>query len=182
LVSVEAVSRAAAPALRLFVARALAFTFLLAAAPRPVFAVEANEMLADPALETRARSLSAQFRCLVCQNESIDESNAELAHDLRVLIREQVKAGRSDAEIRAFLIARYGEFVLLKPSFGRETYLLWLGPFLVLAAGALAIAYARRRRRFDVLEAPLSDAERAKLEELGTATTAPSGDPRIPRG
>jgi cytochrome c-type biogenesis protein CcmH len=147
--------------------------FLLAAAmpglliaPRPALAVEANEMLADPALEARARDLSAQFRCLVCQNESIDESNAELAHDLRVLIREQIRAGRSDAEIRGFLTARYGQFVLLKPSFGKETYLLWLGPFLVLAAGALIIALARRRRASIALEAPLNEAERARLENL----------------
>ncbi|MBV8765885.1 MAG: cytochrome c-type biogenesis protein CcmH [Hyphomicrobiales bacterium] len=151
----------------------VALTLLLASALdaflpplRPAFAVEANEMLADPALEARARTLSAQFRCLVCQNESIDESNAELAHDLRVLIREQVNAGRSDAEIRAFLIARYGEFVLLKPSFSKATLLLWLGPFLVLAAGAAMIALARRRRGSDALEAPLSEAERARLENL----------------
>ncbi|MBW0005734.1 MAG: cytochrome c-type biogenesis protein CcmH [Hyphomicrobiales bacterium] len=151
----------------------VALTLLLASALdavlpplRPAFAVEANEMLADPALEARARTLSAQFRCLVCQNESIDESNAELAHDLRVLIREQVNAGRSDAEIRAFLIARYGEFVLLKPSFSKGTFLLWLGPFLVLAAGAAMIALARRRRGSDALEAPLSEAERARLENL----------------
>jgi cytochrome c-type biogenesis protein CcmH len=134
--------------------------------PRPALAVEANEMLADPALEARVRNLSAQFRCLVCQNESIDESNAELAHDLRVLIREQVRAGRSDAEIREFLTARYGQFVLLKPSFGKETYLLWLGPFLVLAAGTLTIALARRRRSSVALEAPLSETERARLENL----------------
>jgi cytochrome c-type biogenesis protein CcmH len=153
--------------------RTLVLICLLAAAMpglpwacRPALAVEANEMLADPRLEARARSLSAQFRCLVCQNESIDESNAELAHDLRVLIREQVKAGRTDAEIREFLTARYGEFVLLKPSFGKETYLLWLGPFLVLAAGAAMIAFARRRRGSIALEAPLSDAERARLENL----------------
>ncbi len=134
--------------------------------PRSACAVEANEMLSDPALEARARSLSAQFRCLVCQNESIDESNAELAHDLRGLIRQQVSAGRSDAEIRDFLTARYGQFVLLKPSFGSETILLWLGPFLVLAAGAATIALARRRHGSVALDAPLSDAERARLENL----------------
>jgi cytochrome c-type biogenesis protein CcmH len=137
-------------------------------APRAALAVEASERLADPALEARARSLSAQFRCLVCQNESIDESNAELAHDLRVLIRQQVSAGRSDAEIRDFLTARYGEFVLLKPSFRKETFLLWLGPFLVLGAGAAMIALARRRSGPMALEAPLSDAERARLENLPT--------------
>lgn len=171
----EAVSRLSPFASRPLTRSAVALIFVLTSAlqiflplPQPALAVEANEMLTDPALEARARTLSAQFRCLVCQNESIDESNAELAHDLRVLIREQVKAGRSDAEIRAFLTARYGEFVLLKPSFGEKTFLLWLGPFLVLAAGAAIIACARRRRGSDALAAPLSDAERARLENLRT--------------
>ena len=119
---------------RLFrISRAVALGFFLAMAVpgiivSPVLAVEADEMLADPALEARARALSAQFRCLVCQNELIDESNAELAHDLRVLIREQVSAGRSDAEIRAFLTARYGQFVLLKPGFGKRNLLSGSGP------------------------------------------------------
>jgi cytochrome c-type biogenesis protein CcmH len=144
---------------------ALAALFLLATLGGAI-AVEPGERLADPALEARARVLSKGLRCLVCQNESIDESNAELAHDLRVLIREQIRAGRSDAEIRGFLTARYGQFVLLKPSFGKETYLLWLGPFLVLAAGALIIALARRRRGSIALEAPLNEAERARLENL----------------
>ena len=159
---------------RLLARRALAILYLLSAAmpgmvlaAPPALAVEADEMLADPALEARARSLSAQFRCLVCQNESIDESNAELAHDLRVLIREQVRAGRSDAEIRDFLTARYGQFVLLKPRFGTETLLLWLGPFLILAIGAGIIGFTLRRRRSAVaLGAPLSEAERAELERL----------------
>ena len=171
----EAVSRASPLAPRTLTRSTVALIFVLASALQtvlpalqPAFAVEASEMLADPALEARARTLSAQFRCLVCQNESIDESNAELAHDLRVLIREQVKAGRSDAEIRTFLTARYGEFVLLKPSFSGATLLLWLGPFLVLAAGAAMIALARRRRGSDALEAPLSDAERARLANFRT--------------
>jgi cytochrome c-type biogenesis protein CcmH len=138
----------------------------LAAGPRPAFAVEAGEMLADPALEARARALSSEFRCLVCQNESIDESNAELARDLRILIREQVSAGRSDAEIRDFLTARYGQFVLLKPRLRGETLLLWLGPFLILAAGAVVIGLVARRRRSIALDAPLSAAERSRLERL----------------
>jgi cytochrome c-type biogenesis protein CcmH len=161
------------PAVRVQRLRRAALALLLAAtlesllAPaRPVFAVEADEMLADPALEARARALSSQFRCLVCQNESIDESNAELAHQLRVLIREQVSAGRSDTQIRDFLTARYGQFVLLKPVFGGETLLLWLGPFLILAAGALTIGFAARKRRSIGLDAPLSDAERSRLERL----------------
>jgi cytochrome c-type biogenesis protein CcmH len=157
---------------RLFrISRAVALVFFVAMAVpgiivSPALAVEADEMLADPALEARARALSAQFRCLVCQNESIDESNAELAHDLRVLIREQVSAGRSDAEIRAFLTARYGQFVLLKPGFGKETLLLWLGPFLILAGGAVMIGFLMRRRGSTALGAPLSDVERERLARL----------------
>jgi cytochrome c-type biogenesis protein CcmH len=131
----------------------------------PAFAVEPSEMLADPKLEARARALSGEFRCLVCQNESIDESNADLAHDLRILIRQQVKEGQSDAQIRSFLVARYGQFVLLKPRFERETILLWLGPFIVLAAGFATIIAAARRRRA-APEAGLSDEEREKLGRL----------------
>jgi cytochrome c-type biogenesis protein CcmH len=131
----------------------------------PAFAVEPNEMLADPVLEARARALSGEFRCLVCQNESIDESNADLAHDLRVLIRQQVKDGRSDAEVRRFLVVRYGQFVLLKPRFDGKTLLLWLGPFIVLAAG-IAVIFAAARRRRAAPGATLSDEEREKLEGL----------------
>jgi cytochrome c-type biogenesis protein CcmH len=139
--------------------------------PRQAFAVEASEMLADPALEARARTLSAEFRCLVCQNESIDESNASLAHDLRVLIREQMSAGRSDAEIRDFLVARYGQFVLLRPRLSGETVLLWLGPVLILAAGAVLIGLSARRRRAS-LDAPLSAEEQARLASLDAAAGA----------
>jgi len=123
-------------------------------------------MLPDPALEARARALTAEFRCLVCQNESIDESNAPLAHDLRVLIREQVTAGRTDAEIRNFLVARYGQFVLLRPRFEPETLLLWLGPFLVLVLGASLIVRSAYRRPTNT-DAPLSDDERKRLAALG---------------
>jgi cytochrome c-type biogenesis protein CcmH len=133
--------------------------------PRPALAVEASEMLADPALEARARALSAELRCLVCQNESIDESGAPLAHDLRVLIREQLSAGRSDAEIREFLVARYGQFVLLRPRFEPQTLLLWLGPFLILLGGGAMIWRSACRREASV-DAPLSADERAKLARL----------------
>jgi cytochrome c-type biogenesis protein CcmH len=151
---------------------ALAAILLVAAAlsgdgVSPAFAVEPSEMLADSVLEARARALSGEFRCLVCQNESIDESNADLAHDLRVLIRQQVKDGRSDAEIRGFLVARYGQFVLLKPRFDGKTMLLWLGPFIVLVAGLATIVAAARRRRA-APETTLSDEEREKLERLGS--------------
>ncbi|SDR59103.1 cytochrome c-type biogenesis protein CcmH [Rhizobiales bacterium GAS113] len=137
----------------------------IAMGPRAAHAVEAGEMLADPKLEARARALSGEFRCLVCQNESIDESNAQLAHDLRILIREQLAAGRSDGQVRDFLVARYGQFVLLKPRFDGETLLLWLGPFLVLAAGAVLVGFAARRRS-SAADAPLSEAERVELERL----------------
>jgi cytochrome c-type biogenesis protein CcmH len=140
---------------------------------RPAFAVEPGEMLADPKLEARARALSGEFRCLVCQNESIDESNADLAHDLRVLIRQQIKEGQSDAQIRSFLVARYGQFVLLKPRFEPETMLLWLGPFIVLVLGAAAIAAAARRRR-EASEAALSEEEREKLGRLTDRESAES--------
>jgi cytochrome c-type biogenesis protein CcmH len=130
-------------------------------------------MLADRALEARARALSAEFRCLVCQNESIDDSGAPLAHDLRVLIREQLSAGRSDAEIRDFLVARYGEFILLRPRLSAQTLLLWLGPFVILAAGAAFIAFALHRRQ-GATDAPLTLEERARLESLEAGLDARS--------
>ena len=139
----------------------------------PAFAVEPSEMLADPKLETRARTLSGEFRCLVCQNESIDESGAQLAHDLRVLIREQVSQGRSDAEIRDFLVARYGQFILLKPRVTRETLLLWLGPAIILLGGAAVIALFARRRGA-VPGAALSDDERRRLAELHVDLAEPA--------
>jgi cytochrome c-type biogenesis protein CcmH len=113
----------------------------------PVLAVEPSERLADPALEARARSLSKELRCLVCQNQSIDESNADLAHDLRVLLRQRLAAGDSDPQILDFVTARYGMFVLLDPPFAPVTWLLWLAPpALVLGGGGLLLLRARRRR------------------------------------
>ncbi|MGH6947518.1 MAG: cytochrome c-type biogenesis protein [Kiloniellales bacterium] len=113
----------------------------------PAGAVEPGEMLADPALEARARALSEEIRCLVCQNESIDSSNADLAHDLRVLVRERLRAGDSDQEVKDFLVARYGDFVLLRPPLKPATWLLWFGPALVLLLGALLMAQQLKRRR-----------------------------------
>jgi len=109
-------------------------------------ASDPSERLQDPAQEARARTLFTQIRCLVCQNESIDDSDAELAGDLRKVVREQIVAGRSDAEVKAFLTDRYGEFVLLKPRFNPANAVLWLGPFLAVIAG-LALLLARLRRR-----------------------------------
>lgn len=120
---------------------------LMAAGLAPAHAVQPDEVLADPALEQRARSLSAELRCLVCQNQSIDDSDAELARDLRVLVRERLQAGDTDQEVIAFVVSRYGEFVLLKPRFSARNAMLWATPALMLlAGGALILANSRRRR------------------------------------
>jgi len=138
--------------------------FALAAAA-PARAVEPGEMLKDPVLEARARALSGQLRCLVCQNESIDESNAELAHELRQLVRQQLVAGDSDAQVRQFLVDRYGEFVLLKPSFAPHTLLLWALPFLALVLGVI-LSFRVLRRRAARESAALSAEERSRLDQL----------------
>ncbi len=126
------------------------------------------ERLADPALEARARVLSQELRCLVCQNQSIDDSNADLAHDLRVLVRERLAAGDSDAEVLRYLTSRYGDYVLLKPPVKPATWLLWFGPPGLLLAGGLALLLAQRRRRAALATAPLplSAAEQQRLERL----------------
>jgi len=129
-------------------------------------AVQPDEVLADKALEARARALSTELRCLVCQNQSIDDSNAPLARDLRLIVREKLVAGESEDAILAFLVARYGEFVLLKPRFTMATALLWLGPFLVLLSGGIGIVLLARRRRVAENSAPLSADEQARLEAL----------------
>jgi cytochrome c-type biogenesis protein CcmH len=141
------------------------FLFWVAAAP-PTWAVEPSERLPDPALEARARALSEQLRCLVCQNESIDESGAPLAHDLRVLLRERIMAGDSDAQAVKFLTDRYGDFVLLKPPVEPATYVLWFGPLglLAIAAGSAAV-YLRRRTALPDVK-PLTVAEQSRLDRL----------------
>lgn len=143
----------------------LALALLLAL---PAHAVQPDEMLADPALEARAREISAELRCLVCRNESIDDSNAELARDLRLLVRERLEAGDTNEEVVNYIVARYGEFVLLKPRFSVENALIWLaGPLVFLAGLAVIVAYLRRRLpRAGASEAPLSEAERRRLDEL----------------
>ena len=110
------------------------------------FAIEPGEKLADPALEARARAIAGELRCLVCQNQSIDDFDAPLAKDLRLLVREQLKIGATDDQVRNFVVSRYGDFVLLRPPFKVETLLLWLAPLLALAGGALALWSASRRR------------------------------------
>jgi cytochrome c-type biogenesis protein CcmH len=134
----------------------------------PSFAVQPDEILPDPALETRARTLSGELRCMVCQNQSIDDSDAPLARDLRLLVRERLKAGDSDAQVLDFLTARYGQFVLLKPRFGWDTALLWGAPAGVLLVGGLAIVLAWRRREDLSVPAtpPLTDDEIRRLNEL----------------
>lgn len=144
--------------------RRLILTLCLLAAP--VWAVEPDEILDDPALEERARELSKGLRCLVCRNESIDESNADLAKDMRILVRERLTAGDTDAQVIEFLVERYGEFVLLSPTARGANLALWLaGPVLFLLGSGIAIAYLRRRATPTAPEA-LSEAERARLEEL----------------
>ena len=130
----------------------------------PAFAVQPDEILKDPALERRARDISAGLRCLVCQNQSIDDSDAPLAKDLRVLVRERLKSGDSDRDVRVYVVARYGEFVLLRPVFGLHTLLLWLTPILVLSLGALGLYTAVRQRPAQAK--PLDAAEQAALERL----------------
>ncbi len=133
----------------------------------PALAVQPDEMLQDPALEARARALSEGLRCLVCQNQSIDDSDAPLAKDLRILVRERLKAGDSDQEIIDFIVSRYGEFVLLKPRFSPHTWLLWLATPLVLLAAIATIVYGYRRREL-VAEAPrpLTASEKRRLKKL----------------
>ena len=131
-------------------------------------AVEPSEMLADPVLEARARALSKELRCMVCQNQSIDDSEAPLAHDLRVLVRERLKAGDSDFQVIDFMVARYGEFVLLRPPFAWHTAALWGLPPAAVLIGIIAIALVVRRRRPPSAgdAANLTAAEEARLSEL----------------
>ena len=147
-------------------ARVFALLALLITVAPPAFAVQPDEILPDRQLEQRARKISADLRCLVCQNQSIDDSNATLAKDLRVLVREHLTAGESDEQIRAYLVARYGNFILLKPPFAWDTLLLWLSPFVLLALGGWAVWGSSRSRRADAMPTPLSAEESAKLNAL----------------
>lgn len=146
--------------------RCLVGLFLALTVPLAAHAVQPDEILADPELEVRARALSAELRCMVCQNESIDDSHADLARDLRLLVRERLKAGDSDDQIRAYLVQRYGDFILLKPPFKPSTLLLWSAPALVLLLGGGAIVVALRRRTSPVATGGLDEGEKARLENL----------------
>jgi cytochrome c-type biogenesis protein CcmH len=139
---------------------------VISLAMSPAKAVEPDEVLQDPVLEARARHISEGLRCLVCQNQSIDDSAAPLAKDLRVLVRERLKAGDTDQQIEAFVVARYGEFVLLKPRFESHTFLLWFATPAVLMIALLIVAFAYRRRSATSTPAALSDAEERRLKHL----------------
>ncbi len=148
--------------------RRLAMILLLTwAALGSAYAVTPDEMLKDPSQEARARSLSAGLRCMVCQNQSIDDSDADLAHDIRVLLRERIAAGDSDDAVIKFLVARYGDFILLKPPVNAETILLWAVPFATLILGGVGILAASRRRRASVVPpAALTEVEQRRLQQL----------------
>ena len=158
-------TRKTIPALRFAAAGMTAAVMLALAAP--AFAVNPGEQLPDPAQESRARALGAELRCMVCQNQSIDDSDAPLAKDLRLLVRERVKAGDSDSQVLDFLTERYGEFVLLRPRFRGETLLLWLFAPAVLGIGLIGyLFWAFRSRRSAVAGEGLSEAERERLDAL----------------
>ncbi|MCL2714887.1 MAG: cytochrome c-type biogenesis protein CcmH [Alphaproteobacteria bacterium] len=144
------------------------FAVLLAFGLSEARAVQPDEVMADPAKEARAREISTELRCMVCQNQSIDDSDAPLAKDLRILVRERINKGDSDAEVKDFLVDRYGEFVLLRPRFGRHTWLLWLITPLLLAAGAFGVvAWFRSRPRAGAEQVlPLTPHEEARLAAL----------------
>lgn len=146
--------------------RALLTIALLLKLAAPSFAVNPNEVLADPALELRARAISAELRCLVCQNQSIDNSDAELAKDLRLLVREHLKAGETDAQIYDFVVARYGEFVLLKPRLQERTLLLWFAPLFLLLLGALMLFFQNRKTNISNALPELSDSEKERIAKL----------------
>jgi cytochrome c-type biogenesis protein CcmH len=142
----------------------LVLLVFFAALAEPSFAVQPDELMKDPALESRARALSGELRCMVCQNQSIDDSDAPLARDIRVLIRQRIAEGESNEAVRTYLVSRYGDFILLKPPFKPETLLLWLSAPLTLAAGLVAVWLARRRAQ--VATQALSAEEEAQLAAL----------------
>jgi cytochrome c-type biogenesis protein CcmH len=157
---------------------ACVFAVALVAGSSAAYAVQPDEIMSDPAKEARARDLSRELRCMVCQNQSIDDSEAPLARDLRLLVRERIAAGDSDAQVLDFLVARYGEFVLLKPRLEPHTYLLWLLPPLALAGGGVALwLHNRRRTRSAAAEDQslhqLTAEEEARLEQLIVSEPSP---------
>ncbi len=152
--------------------RRLLVVLMLVFASAPAFAVNPDEMLSDPALEARARAISANLRCLVCQNETIDDSDADLAHDLRVLVRDRLKAGDTNEQVIQYIVDRYGEYVLLKPVIAPHTIILWVATPTILVIGIVAMIVATRRRRGNAMAGPseLSSEERQALEDLEDET------------
>lgn len=148
---------------RRLAALAVAFGLALTA---PAGAVQPDEILKDPALEKRAREISVDLRCMVCQNQSIDDSDAPLARDLRILVRERLQAGDSNAAVKDYLVERYGQFVLLRPRFDWGTAVLWLAPFAVLGLGIAGIVMATRSRRVVAGPERLSPEEQKRLDEM----------------
>lgn len=146
-----------------------ALLFLAPLAP-PAFAVDPQEVLKDPAMEARARDISAGLRCLVCQNQSIDDSDAPLARDLRLIVRQQLQKGESNDQVIDYVVARYGEFVLLKPRLHLSTMLLWLAPVLLIAGGVvLAFRVLQRSKEEEPTQQPLTEEEQAELQKVLSA-------------
>ena len=146
--------------------RALAALLVALLVSLPALAVEPSEMLKDPALEARARTIGRALRCVVCQNQAVDDSSAEVAHDMRRAVRERLTAGDSDQQVYDFMVARYGDYVLLQPPFKSGTLILWLGaPLLLILAGGILLLMARRRRVLETVQ-PLSEEERRKVAAL----------------
>jgi cytochrome c-type biogenesis protein CcmH len=148
---------------------------LLALTFGPAFAVDPQEQLKDPALELRARAISAELRCLVCQNQSIDDSDAPLARDLRLIVRQQIRAGASNDQVIDYIVARYGEFVLLRPRLRLNTLLLWFTPIMLVGAGVLLAARVTRRHPDTPNIAPLTPEEEAELQSLLTPSNKSGG-------
>jgi cytochrome c-type biogenesis protein CcmH len=155
---------------------AVLLALLLAAGPS--VAVEPSEMLPDPAMEARAREIGQALRCVVCQNQSIDDSSAEVARDMRRAVRERLVAGDSNQQVFAFMVARYGDYVLLDPPFKARTLVLWLGAPVLLVVAGVALFYAARRRRTAVVPQPLTDQERKRLDGILSEAKDPSASPQ----
>lgn len=143
-----------------------ALMVIMLLAPMQVLAVQPDEVLSDPLLETRARGISANLRCLVCQNQSIDDSDADLARDLRLLVRERLVAGDSDTEVFDYVVARYGEFVLLRPVMAVHTIILWVAAPVILIIGLIFVVIGARRKKAPPKVTPMTDAEKAALDRL----------------
>lgn len=149
---------------RLLIAISLLFTATLLA---PALAADPDEVMDDPVMEERAREISKGLRCVVCKNQSIDESDADLAKSLRLLVRERLEEGDTDEEVTAYVVDRYGEFVLLRPRFSAKNLFLWVSPLIMLIIGAgLAVYFLRQQKQPEAPAAPLSDEERAELARL----------------